>query len=274
MKKIIAFLFLLILSCPVYSQTDSVRYTKDFVFKDGIYITFQDFKNNNPPLISENFKKYNHDVDYFGEDLVGEHGLKERILNYPVNSDSIGKILCDSIFGYVIDGVPLILNELSTPKLIDLGIIPDSKNYKIKDLLVYRFFKFGKLCLIYPDKIKVKIYVDSLAANLAKSEDFFYSEYSNTYKNLEQSASTWSGSDPIMIGPQRLNKKTKLYMLSFDSGNIYKFKLDKFSFLLEKKDKELFNEFSKLPKGKQEDMMFIYLNKLNDRNPVYFKAGK
>jgi len=261
LKNIVRKLFLVILLFRYFSvlaQTDSVKYTEDFVFKDGIYITFQDFKNNNPPLTPENFKKYNPDVDYFGEKLSGPQ-IKKRVLDFPVNKDSTGNIFSDSVFAYVINSTPFILKEISTPDL-NLGIIPHPKNYKIKEVIFYKFFKLGKLSLIYPESKRIRFNKDSLSKSLVSiEEDNYHAPFFDSYGFNTDRETKFTSS--------------KLYILSFDSGNIYKFKLKFFSMLLEKKDKELFKEFSKLSKGQQEDVMFLYVKKLNERKPIYFKIN-
>lgn len=46
--RIIVSAFLLFVSSCLFSQTDSVPYTRDFEFREGIFLTVHDFKYNNP----------------------------------------------------------------------------------------------------------------------------------------------------------------------------------------------------------------------------------
>ena len=65
-------------------------YTPDFVFKEGIYLSFQDFKNNNPIPLTHIFSNFDiRSVDYVGQVLNAEsityfdNLFEERVV--PVN---------------------------------------------------------------------------------------------------------------------------------------------------------------------------------------------
>ncbi|MBI3502352.1 MAG: hypothetical protein HY063_11215 [Bacteroidetes bacterium] len=65
MKKYFA-IVLFFISSLLLSQEKKVQYTKDFDFKNGIYLSFSDFKNNNPVLASKIISAYNKsDRDFF-----------------------------------------------------------------------------------------------------------------------------------------------------------------------------------------------------------------
>lgn len=46
--RVLVAAFLLFFSSCLFSQTDSVPYTRDFEFREGIFLTVMDFKYNNP----------------------------------------------------------------------------------------------------------------------------------------------------------------------------------------------------------------------------------
>ena len=55
----------LLISTFVFAQQKAIQYDKDFVFRDGIYITLEDFKNNNPIPTSQIVSKSNkNDRDF------------------------------------------------------------------------------------------------------------------------------------------------------------------------------------------------------------------
>jgi hypothetical protein len=224
-------------------------YTKDFIFKEGIYITFQDFKNNNPPLISENFKNFNPEMDYLGKTFFLSKGFNPKKIKFPLSPDSIGEIYVDSIFGFVVDGVPYVTHDLKQENYL-AGIVDG--RFK---LMVYEFFKIGRLCLVYPEIKEIKYNTNTTKKMIS----------------MENERPVILASKDNVDVSSAMPYKANLYILSFDTSNIYKFKLKEFSMLLEKKDKELFDEFSKFPNSKQKDMMFIYLTKLNEKHPVYFR---
>ncbi|HQI69347.1 MAG TPA: hypothetical protein PLT47_01250 [Bacteroidales bacterium] len=92
------FLFSFFISTFLHAQSDTVmvKYTRDFKFNDGIFQTFQEFKNNKPSL---------PEFEVVKDKIYGEEG--SVILRYPC-PDSIGsKKTCviDECFGYSKNGI-------------------------------------------------------------------------------------------------------------------------------------------------------------------------
>ncbi len=92
------FCFFTLLSNPLNAQNDSVyvKYTRDFKLKDGIYQTFNEFKNNKPSL---------PEFEVVKDRIYGEEG--SIILKYPC-PDSIGSkrtCLIDECFAFCKNGV-------------------------------------------------------------------------------------------------------------------------------------------------------------------------
>ena len=78
--------------------------------------------------------------------------------------------------------------------------------------------------------------------------------------------------DPFEAGSVLPQKKDELFLISFDTGNMYEYSVKEFEFLLTKKDTLLASEYSKLSRKDKKNSLFIYLRKLNERNPVYIKT--
>jgi hypothetical protein len=78
--------------------------------------------------------------------------------------------------------------------------------------------------------------------------------------------------DPkVPISTVNKPKRYIQYMIDYTIGVIYPFDLEYFLPLL-KRDNELYTEFISIKSSrKKKQKMFIYLNKFNERNPVYFK---
>lgn len=53
MKQILLVICLVCFSCFIFGQPDSLLLTKNFKFKDGIYLTFSDFQKNQPSFTWE-----------------------------------------------------------------------------------------------------------------------------------------------------------------------------------------------------------------------------
>ncbi len=83
MKQIFKILFLLIISTfTIFGQDNNlVKYTPEYQFKEGIYIDFESFKNNNPITISTIVTNIPlSDIDFFNKLLK-----KEKISFYDTN---------------------------------------------------------------------------------------------------------------------------------------------------------------------------------------------
>jgi len=57
------------------------------------------------------------------------------------------------------------------------------------------------------------------------------------------------------------------YLLDFESGKIMEFNRESVKILL-MQDSELYDEFMKIKKRKQDDLLFFFLRRLNEKNPV------
>ncbi|NTW32639.1 MAG: hypothetical protein HGB12_08455 [Bacteroidetes bacterium] len=77
---------LLLLSLPGFSQNDSVKtikYNRDFVFNDGVYKTFQEFKNNSPSIKKFSVKKAsplsdpNYTLIEYSDTIADKNKLKD-----------------------------------------------------------------------------------------------------------------------------------------------------------------------------------------------------
>ena len=93
----------------LFSQVDSIKFTHDFHFREGIYVTKQDLINNSPNLTSENFAKYNHKLKYLDNNFFESSDYQpyvKRHICYLDKEGIIQRISIDSIFGFVISGYP------------------------------------------------------------------------------------------------------------------------------------------------------------------------
>ncbi len=95
---VIVFLF----SCCIHSvsaQQKVTQYTKDFEFKDGVYLSFLDFKNNHPiPASKILFDSNKDDRDYLK--IV----MNNPILKYTNESGTPQEIRVDGLWGYCSNG--------------------------------------------------------------------------------------------------------------------------------------------------------------------------
>ncbi len=239
-RKALLALSLILVASLSYAQTDSVKYTRDFVFQDGIYVTIEAFKNNKPNLTPENFKQYNPDIEYLDENFFenkGVVGIARRKVFYP---DSLGNTMektIDSLFGYSI-GNYLFINRHS---LAGIGF------------RAMRVFRLGIISYCFDVSPNSRERTGPLSLLKMKK---------SSHNTLLPSTEHYFG-----VG----NPKVPQYLFSFKSGDIFEYNYSSFEKLLQNTDSELYLEYSALSDAKKKDMLFVYLNKVNDKHPIYFK---
>jgi DNA mismatch repair ATPase MutS len=60
----------------------------------------------------------------------------------------------------------------------------------------------------------------------------------------------------------------KQYLIDFESGKVLEFDVDNTELLL-MKDNKLYEEYVQLSRRKKKDLMFVYIRKFNENNPLY-----
>ncbi len=88
-----AVLFLLSLFCR--AQTGTVAYSRDYEFKEGIYLTFEQFKNNNPiPKTSIVSAVPNTEIDFLNQ------MTERKFITYKDSAGLEQKLQTSTIWGY------------------------------------------------------------------------------------------------------------------------------------------------------------------------------
>ena len=118
-STIVVFLFLILLSWgDVFAQKKMVEYSTDFEFKNGIYLSINEFKNNAPIPISKIIFHSNKDDKDFLKYVMDESGFKYI--------DSTGKELelkTNSVWGYCSNGAVFINHGTSFNRVGIIGSI-------------------------------------------------------------------------------------------------------------------------------------------------------
>jgi len=63
------------------------------------------------------------------------------------------------------------------------------------------------------------------------------------------------------------------YLVDFETGVIWEYDLNSVKSLI-KNDTELYNEFKKLRRRIKKRMMFSYIRRYNERNPLFIPVGR
>lgn len=239
---IIAILFLpgICLESGGQEKEDMVKYTPDFRFKDGIYLNFEQVKQNSPIPKA----KLLTSTDYNDREFFKKLLESDKIYFY----DAMGvrqEIPKSSIWGYARNGVLYIQVQEEFNRITFVGSIC----HFVADVTTtdprYYNYPYGG-------------YYDPYS---------YYSPYS--YGGYYPYGSYYS---PYSRGSVSRNE-VKQFIFDFDTGKVLDFDLDNTQMLL-MKDSQLYEEFMKLPRKKRKDLMFVYIRKYNEKNPLYIPENK
>jgi hypothetical protein len=87
----------------------------------------------------------------------------------------------------------------------------------------------------------------------------YYNPYGSSYSPYGRNYST--------------RNELKQYLIDFESGKILEFNLESTELLL-MKDNKLYEEYIQLPRKKKRDLMFVYIRKFNEDNPLYIPVSQ
>lgn len=129
MKKLTLILvFILISVVKFFSQSDSVKYDLMFQFSDGLYLNFEQLKNNSPINFSQiyDFTFTENDLSYFDN--------AEQIRYY----DDFGNLITlnkTDIWGYCVSGHPYVFYASKFNMLSNIGKI----SFFVSTILIRRY---------------------------------------------------------------------------------------------------------------------------------------
>ena len=226
------------LSLSGQEKEGMVKYTPEFRFTDGLYLNFDQVKLNSPIPKSKLLTSLDYnDREFFKKILEGE-----KIYFY----DDMGvrqEIERSSLWGYSRNGILYIQ-------------VQDNFN---------RITFVGNICHFVADVTTI----DSRSYNSPYGYyDPYYSPYgySNYYNPYSSYYSPYRQS-----GVAR--NELKQYLIDFESGKILEFDVTNTELLL-MKDNQLYDEYVQLSHKKKKELMFVYIRKFNEKNPLYIPVEK
>lgn len=228
------------LSLSGQDRTDNmVKYTPDFRFKDGIYLNFDQVKNNAPIPKA----KLLTSVDYNDREFYDKLFKNDRIYFY----DDMGirqEVARNNLWGYSRNGILYVQIQDNFNRITFVGNIC----HFVADVTTYdsRYSPYGN----------------------GYYDPYYYSPYNyNSYYYPYNPYSPY-------YSPYRSNSsrnELKQYIIDFDSGKVMEFDTDNTELLL-MKDKDLYEEYVQLPRRKKKELMFVYIRKFNEKNPLYIPS--
>jgi hypothetical protein len=214
-----------------------VKYTPDFRFADGIYLTFDQVKFNKPIPKAKLLTSIDYnDREFFKKILEGD-----KIYFY----DNMGvrqEVARNSIWGYSRNGVLYVQIQENFNRITFVGNIC----HFVADVTSYDSRSYGSPYGYYDPYYSPYGYGS------------YYSPYYNPY-----------------YSPYRSNmarNELKQYIIDFESGKVLEFDVENTELLL-MKDNQLYEEYVELSRRKRKDLMFVYLRKFNEKNPLFIPVA-
>ena len=213
-------------------KEEMVKYTPDFRFTDGIYLNFDQVKLNKPIPKAKLLTSVDYnDREFFKKILEGDN-----IYFY----DNLGvrqEIPRSNIWGYSRNGVLYIQ-------------IQDNFN---------RITFVGNICHFVADitTFDQRSYNSPYGYYDPYYSPYSYSNYYNPYNSYYS---------PYRSGMAR--NELKQYLIDFESGKVLEFDIENTELLL-MKDNQLYEEYVQLSRKKKKELMFVYIRKFNEKNPLY-----
>lgn len=220
-------------------QVGKVKYTPDFKFRDGIYMNFEQVKVNNPIPKA----KLLTSADYNDREFFNKVFAADKIYFY----DEMGvrqEVDKNDIWGFARNGVLYVMIQGNFNRITFVGNIC----HFVADITTYdtRYNNYYSPYGYY---------------------DPYYSNYYNPY-------SYYGGYYPYgsYYSPYRQNNTTRnelrQYVIDFETGKVLDFTPDNVELLL-MKDPVVYDEYIQLPRKKKKELMFVYVRKFNENNPLF-----
>ncbi len=224
-----------------------VKYTPDFRFTDGIFLNFDQVKINSPiPKAKILTSTDYNDKDFFKNLMSGE-----KIYFY----DGMGirqEVDKSSVWGFSRNGVLYVQIQGNFNRITFIGnichFVADITSYDNR----YNNSPYG-----YYDPYYSPYYSP------------YYNPYSYGYGNYYSPYGSY-------YSPYRQNtgrNELRQYLIDFDSGKILEYDIENTELLL-MRDTELHEEYMRLPNKKKKDLMFVYIRKFNENNPLYLPVNQ
>jgi len=215
-----------------------VKYTPDFRFRDGIYLNFDQVKLNSPIPKA----KILTSTDYNDREFFQKLFESGKIYFY----DNMGirqEIEKNTIWGYARNGILYIQIQENFNRITFIGsichFVADITTYDSR----YNYYPYG-----YYDPYSY------YSPYYPYGYGSYYSPYGSYYS-------------PYRQGNMARNE-LKQYIIDFESGKVMEFDVDNTELLL-MKDNQLYEEYVQLSGRKKKELMFVYIRKFNEKNPLY-----
>ncbi len=216
-----------------------VLYEPGFRFTDGIYLDFDAVRDNDPvPKARILTSAPYNSRDFFNTVLAGDH-----IFFY----DEMGvrqEVRKSEIWGFASNGFLYIRVEEEFNRVTFIGNIC----HFVADITAFDPRYAGTHpSHIYP--------THGYGVSPIWGRSYHYSPYG------------------VMMPVQPPRKELRQFLIDFESGNVLEYEPKNVEILL-RSDPELHEEYVNLRRRRQRQLMFVYVRRFNERNPLFIPGGK
>lgn len=221
-----------------------VKYTTDFRFNDGIFLNFEQVKMNAPIPKA----KILTSTDYNDKDFFKNLMVAEKIYFF----DGMGirqEVERTAIWGYSKNGILYIQVQGNFNRITFIGnICHFVANVTSYDNSYYNPYGYSP----------------------------YYSPYYYPYSSPYYYPYSYGGYYPYgSYYPYNQNttrNELVQYIIDFETGKVLEYDVENTELLL-MRDSELYEEYVRLPSRQRKDLMFVYIRKFNERNPLYIPVN-
>ncbi|MDR2887154.1 MAG: hypothetical protein LBV26_03990 [Bacteroidales bacterium] len=242
MNRIIAQLaltcmFLFVLQQPFVAGQEREgmeKYTPGFRFKDGVYVNFEQVRQNSPVPKA----KLLSTIDYNDADFFRKLFENDKVYYY----DDMGtrqEIAKSQVWGYSRNGILYIRMQEGFSRITFIGSI----------------------CHFVADITTEDRYYGSPYSPYGYYDPYYYSPYSY-YSPYYYSP----------YSRRSTRTELKQFIIDWESGRVMNFDVENTNLVL-MKDHELHEEFARLSRKKKRDMLFVFIRKYDEKHPLYVPAG-
>lgn len=243
----------LFLTLAVLSNTlltfgqQKVKYSPDFKFKDGIYLAFQDFKNNNPIAVTHIISN----LDIRSENYI-EQVLESDMVDYYDNLFEERSVDVKDVWGFSKNGKIYIGRK-------EIKVENDSDEADWFPLVVIGAFSY------FTATSTVRRFIPPTPGYRMASRGTILDDGAL----YPDDGTAFTETIPI----QMLLDFSNGEVIHISSGDLSTVPTNIMQHVL-KTDSELLNSFNKLHKRDQKKSSMFYLRRFNERNPIYFPLSR
>jgi len=218
-------------------KSETVKYTPDFRFKDGVFLNFEQVRTNNPIPKA----KLLTSVDYNDREFFRKLFENDKIYFY----DNMGirqEVAKNDIWGYSRNGVLYVQIQENFNRITFVGNI----SHFVADITTYdsRYSPYG----------------------YGGYDPYYYSPYG--YGSYYYPYSPYYPYYSPYRHSNVSRNELKQYIIDFENGKVLEFDIHNTELLL-MKDNEIYEEWVNLPRRKRKELMFVYIRKFNEKNPLF-----